>query len=112
MKKLFHGQRVILEGNSGIVYTITGYTKEDTNINPYEAIIKAAQNKLSIFSIIKECPTLTNDREFNKKKNKEWENVIRLKNGEIVEIEGNYVKIIYKGNYIDMATFEFVKKEK
>lgn len=107
MKELKYNDKVILEGHRGRVFTTAGYAKLYGE-NPYEALKRAFVNNHDIFCISKEPTILSNDVEFMKSNNRKWQNAIELENGEVVEIEGNKLRVRFRGNYSDMASFEFV----
>lgn len=109
MKKLYHNQKVIINNRRGRVFTVSGYAKE-YNENPMDVIIRTIQNGHMLYCISQEPSIMTGDRELNVLRNKEWESATRLEDDEIVEIEGNALRVIYQGNYSDMAHLTLVNR--
>jgi len=102
--KLNHNDKIIINGKRGRVFTVSGYAKQ-YNENPMEAVYMAIKNGHILYCINQEPTMLTDDKEYNKKRNKEWENAVVIEDGDIVNLEGDLFVVDYKGNYADMVHF-------
>ena len=108
MKVLNHRDKVQINGRKGEIFTVAGYARE-YHEDPEIAINRAKENGHDLYAVSQRITMLTNDEVLNRKENERWANPIEIKDGEIIEIDGDKLKVVYKGDYIDMAHLKPVK---
>lgn len=109
MKELEHGQKITINGRRGIVGTVQGDAKR-YNEDPDVAKNRAIKNGHDLTWVNQEPAMLTSNIEYNKERNRSWENVVTIEHGEKVLIEGEELFVKFNGNYSDMV--DFVKEIK
>lgn len=107
MEKLEYGQKVKINGKKGTVFTVRGYAKR-YNEDPEVAYNRAIENGHTLFGVLQEASILSGDPSFYDREKEKWKDAIIINNGEIVNIEGETLKVIYKGDYSDMVHFKKV----
>lgn len=108
MKVLYHRDKVMINDRKGYIFTVAGYARQYGD-NVEKVVNKEKELGRDLYSVSQRIPMLTNDKEFNRQENEKWANPIVLEDGEIVEIDGDKLKVVYKGNYSDMAHLKPVK---
>lgn len=104
---------VILNGRKGIVGTVRGFAHQypDNSINakynrdPEIEYQNAKSNNQELFWINQEAAMLCGDKGYYEAYKAKWSNAITLNDNQIVKIENELLRVHYKGNYSDMATF-------
>ena len=109
--ELKHGDLVILNGKKGYIGTVRGFAQQYTgvsakyNTDPEIAYQKALSRKEELYWIGQEAAMLCGDKGYYESYKAKWNKAINLVEGQIVKIEGQLLKVYYKGNYSDMGSF-------
>jgi hypothetical protein len=108
---LNHGDKVILNSRKGMVGTVRGYALEYKE-DPDEAVKNELRKQATVRGyrfdmcwINQMATCLYGDRSEYDRQKKIWSTAINLTDGQEVLIEGQVLKVHYKGNYSDMADF-------
>lgn len=104
MKELEYGQKVRINGKRGTVFTVRGYAIKNGQ-TPEKEYNRAIKNGHNLFAVLQEPAILSGDPGFYDREMEKWADATTIYNGEIVNIEGEVLETIYKGNYSDMVHF-------
>lgn len=108
---LKHGDLVIIKGRKGIVGTVGGYAAEygeDPNQAIKDELEKAKRIKYytgSMYWVNQEAACICADPGYYEREKAKWSAAIPLEDGQLVWLDGAFLKIHYKGNYSDMCDF-------